>query len=83
MVATLFAAGDNDGPLDKKQENHYVTLEAAAGTPGRRGQEEKPNRPWVVHTRRSKKRVAELILAVASNRTEDFTRVTSVKAATK
>jgi hypothetical protein len=78
LVATLFAAGDNDGPLDKKQENHYVTLEAAAGTPGRRGQEEKPNRPWVVHTRRSKKRVAELILAVASNRAEDFTTVIGV-----
>ena len=81
MVATLCAAGDNDGALDKKQENHYVTLEAAAGTPGRRGQEEKPNRPWVVHTRRSKRQVAKLILAAISDRVEDFTRVIDMSSA--
>jgi hypothetical protein len=51
LVTIPFAAGDNDGAIGKKQKNICVSLEAAAGIPVRRGQEEEEqNRPWVVHT---------------------------------
>ena len=75
MVTIHFAAGVNDGAIHKKQKNHCIILEAAAGIPGWRGQEEKPNRPWVVYTRRSKKRITEHILAAISDCVEAFTRV--------
>ena len=45
LVAIPFAAGDNDGAFDKKQKNHCIILEAAAGIPGWRGQEGEFNRP--------------------------------------
>ena len=75
LVAIPFAAGDNDGAINKKQKNHCIILGAAAGIPRWRGQEEEPNRPWVVYTRCSKKRIAELILTVISNCVEAFTWV--------
>ena len=81
MVAIPSAASDNDGAIDKKQKNQCIFLEASAGIPGWRGQDEEPNRPWVVHTRRSKRQVAKLILAAISDRVEDFTRVIDMSSA--
>ena len=41
MVTIPFAAGDNVGAIDKRQENYCVILEAAAGIPG--GEDRKEN----------------------------------------